>query len=66
MEMHGIPFGGRPILPYHDHNGAKMRPKLMKLLSDGARVAYVSDAGTPLVADPGISSRGPRSMPAFA
>jgi 16S rRNA (cytidine1402-2'-O)-methyltransferase len=53
LEMHGIPLGGRPILPYHDHNGAKMRPKLMKLLSDGARVAYVSDAGTPLVADPG-------------
>jgi 16S rRNA (cytidine1402-2'-O)-methyltransferase len=53
LEMHGIPLGGRPILPYHDHNGAKMRPKLMKLLRDGARVAYVSDAGTPLVADPG-------------
>jgi 16S rRNA (cytidine1402-2'-O)-methyltransferase len=53
MEMHAIPLGGRPILPYHDHNGAKMRPKLMQLLKDGARMAYVSDAGTPLVADPG-------------
>ncbi|KPQ15483.1 MAG: 16S rRNA (cytidine(1402)-2'-O)-methyltransferase RsmI [Rhodobacteraceae bacterium HLUCCO18] len=53
MELHGIPVAGRPILPYHDHNGAKMRPRLLKMLQDGGRVAYVSDAGTPLVADPG-------------
>ena len=30
-----------------------MRPRLLKMLQDGGRVAYVSDAGTPLVADPG-------------
>jgi 16S rRNA (cytidine1402-2'-O)-methyltransferase len=53
LEIHGIPLGRRPLLAYHDHNGAQMRPKILKLLQDGARVAYVSDAGTPLVADPG-------------
>ncbi len=53
MEIHGIPTGGRKILPYHDHNGPEMRPRLIDLLRGGARLAYVSDAGTPLVADPG-------------
>jgi len=53
MEIHGIPLGGRPLLPYHDHNGAEMRPRLIRALTEGKRVAYVSDAGTPLVADPG-------------
>lgn len=55
MEIHGIPRKDRPIIPYHDHNGAKMRPKLLGLIAEGKSVAYVSDAGTPLVADPGYS-----------
>jgi hypothetical protein len=49
----GSPWVGRPLLAYHDHNGAQMRPKMLEVAADGARVAYVSDAGTPLVADPG-------------
>jgi 16S rRNA (cytidine1402-2'-O)-methyltransferase len=53
LEIHGIPLAGRPLLPYHDHNGARMRPRLLASLQEGLRVAYVSDAGTPLVADPG-------------
>lgn len=53
LELHGIPVAGRPLLAYHDHNGAKMRPTILAHLRAGARVAYVSDAGTPLVADPG-------------
>ncbi|MCU4654407.1 16S rRNA (cytidine(1402)-2'-O)-methyltransferase [Roseibacterium sp. SDUM158016] len=53
MELHGVPVAGRPILPYHDHNGPAMRPRLIAMLKEGLRVAYVSDAGTPLVADPG-------------
>ena len=53
MDIHGIALNGRPLLPYHDHNGASMRPKLMKAVQDGKIVAYVSDAGTPLIADPG-------------
>ena len=43
----------RTILPYHDHNGAAQRPRLLAALAEGRSVALVSDAGTPLVADPG-------------
>lgn len=53
MDIHGIALNGRPLLPYHDHNGAKMRPKLVSLVRAGKTVAYISDAGTPLIADPG-------------
>lgn len=55
MEIHGVARNGRQILPYHDHNGAGMRPKLLGMIADGKSVAYVSDAGTPLVADPGFA-----------
>jgi 16S rRNA (cytidine1402-2'-O)-methyltransferase len=43
----------RPLLVYNDHNGASMRPKLISKLQAGARLALVSDAGTPLISDPG-------------
>src|SRR5215472_6488392 len=42
-----------PLTPYHDHNAATARPKIIARLGEGARVALVSDAGTPLVSDPG-------------
>ena len=42
-----------PLTPYHDHNAAEARPKLLARLAEGASVALVSDAGTPLVSDPG-------------
>jgi len=54
MEIHGVALNGRLMLPYHDHNGAEMRPKIMALLAEGKSVAYASEAGTPLVADPGF------------
>ncbi len=54
MDIHGIALGGRPILPYHDHNGPAQRPKLLEMIRAGQSLAYVSDAGTPLVADPGF------------
>ena len=41
------------LSPYHDHNGAERRPGLLARLQDGARIALISDAGTPLVSDPG-------------
>lgn len=40
--------------PYHDHNGEKVRPQILADLRDGAVIALVSDAGTPLVSDPGF------------
>lgn len=54
MEIHGVALNGRRVLAYHDHNGAAMRPKLLELLAKGRSVAYASEAGTPLVADPGF------------
>ena len=54
MEIHGVPLGDRPVLSYHDHNGGQMRPRLLGLLADGKSLAYASEAGTPMVADPGF------------
>ena len=54
MAIHGIPLRGRRILAYHDHNADAQRPPILRALSEGASVAYCSDAGTPLVADPGF------------
>lgn len=53
MRIHGISPGERPVLAYHDHNGAAMLPRIMRHLAEGRSVAYASEAGTPLVADPG-------------
>ncbi|MGL4310654.1 MAG: 16S rRNA (cytidine(1402)-2'-O)-methyltransferase [Paracoccaceae bacterium] len=53
MEIHGVGLGDRALLSYHDHNGDAVRPKLLRFLADGKSVAYASEAGTPLVADPG-------------
>lgn len=50
LAIHGI---SRPFLIYNDHNAPTMRPKLLQRLREGARLALVSDAGTPLVSDPG-------------
>jgi 16S rRNA (cytidine1402-2'-O)-methyltransferase len=41
------------LFPYHEHNAAKVRPQLLHKLQSGAIVALVSDAGTPLISDPG-------------
>ena len=50
LKIHNIT---RPTLAYHDHNAHSIRPKLLKRLNNGEIVALVSDAGTPLVSDPG-------------
>jgi 16S rRNA (cytidine1402-2'-O)-methyltransferase len=42
-----------PLAAYHDHNADKQRPKLLEALAEGKVVALVSDAGTPLISDPG-------------
>jgi 16S rRNA (cytidine1402-2'-O)-methyltransferase len=42
-----------PMLAYHEHNAARVRPQLIDRLKEGQIVALVSDAGTPLISDPG-------------
>ncbi len=54
MNIHGIPRAGRRIIAYHDHSGERDRKAVLEALRRGAAVAYTSDAGTPLVADPGF------------
>ena len=54
LDIHGIALGDRPLLAYHDHNGEQARPKLLAFLAQGKAVAYGSEAGTPLIADPGF------------
>lgn len=53
MEIHGLPLNNRPMIAYHDHNGTVARPRLIAALREGKSVAYASEAGTPLIADPG-------------
>ena len=43
-----------PLSPYHDHNADRVRPIVLEALHRGEKVALVSDAGTPLVSDPGF------------
>ena len=50
LEHYGI---RRPLLAYHEHSGAAVREKLLGMLRAGASVALISDAGTPLISDPG-------------
>lgn len=40
-------------ISYHDHNAAEMRPRLVAMIKEGKRVALISDAGMPLISDPG-------------
>ncbi|MFY9211962.1 MAG: 16S rRNA (cytidine(1402)-2'-O)-methyltransferase [Aestuariivita sp.] len=54
MEIHGIALKGRHILAYHDHSGEGLRAKLIAAVADGQSLAYASEAGMPLVADPGF------------
>src|SRR5215813_12435920 len=42
------------LTPYHEHNAATVRPRLLARLAQGESVALVSDAGTPLISDPGF------------
>jgi 16S rRNA (cytidine1402-2'-O)-methyltransferase len=43
----------KPLLSYHEHNETSRSPEILKILERGESVALVSDAGTPLVSDPG-------------
>jgi 16S rRNA (cytidine1402-2'-O)-methyltransferase len=50
-ERYGI---AAELTPYHEHNAATARPKILARLAQGAAIALVSDAGTPLISDPGF------------
>jgi 16S rRNA (cytidine1402-2'-O)-methyltransferase len=50
IEHYGI---ATPLTPYHEHNAAEARPKILARLAAGEIVALISDAGTPLISDPG-------------
>jgi 16S rRNA (cytidine1402-2'-O)-methyltransferase len=54
MEIHGIPLAGRSIVAYHEHNAAAAHPRLLAAMAEGKSVVYASEAGTPLVSDPGF------------
>jgi 16S rRNA (cytidine1402-2'-O)-methyltransferase len=43
-----------PLMSYHDHNAETARPKILQRIAAGDAVALVSDAGTPLISDPGF------------
>ncbi|WP_448191808.1 16S rRNA (cytidine(1402)-2'-O)-methyltransferase [Azospirillum sp. sgz301742] len=50
MGLHGVTT---PLVSYHEHNAERMRPVLIERMQAGEAIALVSDAGTPLVSDPG-------------
>jgi 16S rRNA (cytidine1402-2'-O)-methyltransferase len=50
LSIHNI---SRPMLIYNDHNASAARPKLLQRLREGQSLALVTDAGTPLISDPG-------------
>jgi 16S rRNA (cytidine1402-2'-O)-methyltransferase len=54
MEIHGVPLNGRPLIAYHDHSGEGQMQRLLGLLAEGKSLAYASEAGTPLISDPGF------------
>jgi 16S rRNA (cytidine1402-2'-O)-methyltransferase len=51
LARHGI---AKPLIAYHDHNAERVRPLLLARLGQGEAIALVSDAGSPLVSDPGF------------
>lgn len=44
---------GTRLKPYHEHNAERERPRILAGLAEGHRIALISDAGTPLISDPG-------------
>ena len=66
LRQYGV---SKPLLPVHEHNEAEAAALVIERLQRGERVAYVSDAGTPAVSDPGarlawqVQAAGFRVMP---
>lgn len=54
MDIHGIPLGGRRLMALHEHSGPKAMNTVLTAIQSGQSVAYASEAGMPLIADPGF------------
>ncbi len=54
LEIHGVPLAGRPLIAYHDHSGEGLLARLLGMIAEGKSLAYASEAGTPLISDPGF------------
>jgi 16S rRNA (cytidine1402-2'-O)-methyltransferase len=54
------------LVAYHEHNAERQRPVILKLLGEGKAVALVSDAGTPLISDPGYRLVGEAAAAGYA
>nr|WP_309663208.1 16S rRNA (cytidine(1402)-2'-O)-methyltransferase [Tabrizicola sp.] len=54
MEIHGVALGTRQVISYHEHSGDAVLARLLAALREGKSVAYASEAGTPLISDPGF------------
>ena len=68
LGIHAIALRGRPLISYHDHSPARVRDRLIERARGGQSIGYVSEAGTPLVADPGyrlVQDAIARAVPVF-
>ncbi|QUJ76593.1 16S rRNA (cytidine(1402)-2'-O)-methyltransferase [Sulfitobacter albidus] len=54
MDIHGVALDGRRIVALHDHSGDGVVERLVDAAREGQSVAYASEAGMPLIADPGF------------
>jgi len=61
MDIHAVPLRDRRIIALHDHSDAGVQNRLLEAARNGQSVAYASEAGMPLIADPGFElARGAR------
>lgn len=54
MDIHGVPLAGRPLVALHDHSKSGVVARLLAEIKGDKAVAYASEAGMPLIADPGF------------
>lgn len=54
MDIHGVQLGERRIIALHDHSQTTVQDRLLEAVRNGKSVAYASEAGMPLIADPGF------------